>query len=200
LKFWQHKECTKFLLGDLWCLEEFQYGERKAMAEAIPYAFGTLMKYGYVARHVAPLLRSKVLSFSHHEVVAPLKPDDQIRWLDIAAREKPILVVDKLKQRIKDEKENKRVLTDQEREWQKDERLRHYLCGVEDTVRACHDIIFDIVPLFEREDILRFLSKPDNAGQLRSLAEKLCETNTGLSKSAAFVCEILKCKERQEAA
>jgi hypothetical protein len=49
--------------------------------------FGTLMNYGSVARRVTTSHRCEVLSFKHHEYVAPLPPAQQRNWLARAERE-----------------------------------------------------------------------------------------------------------------
>ncbi|SCB51233.1 hypothetical protein GA0061098_1015112 [Bradyrhizobium shewense] len=76
----------QWALGDWWAYGHHAYGERVAKAKGLPYATGTLMNYGRVARKVPTSLRNEALSFSHHEVVAMLEPDQQKRWLHLAAR------------------------------------------------------------------------------------------------------------------
>jgi hypothetical protein len=45
----------------------------------------TLHAYTYVARRVPASLRNQLLSWEHHKTVAKLEPDDQSRWLQLAA-------------------------------------------------------------------------------------------------------------------
>lgn len=46
----------------------------------------TLHAYTYVARRVPASLRNQLLSWEHHKTVAKLEPDDQSRWLQLAAK------------------------------------------------------------------------------------------------------------------
>ena len=62
---------------------------RKAKVKAkgvFPYAFPTLMNWGWVAGSVATSLRREVLSWSHHALIASYPPDEQKKWLDKAER------------------------------------------------------------------------------------------------------------------
>lgn len=144
---WQSKEERVWWLGDLWCHDEFHYGERKAMAIAkgIPYAFGTLIKYGYVARHVAPLLRSKVLKWSHHYEVAQLEPDKQKYWLDLAVREK--LSVRELRLKIAEDDHDRAMASihsdDEHRLWKNERSLRTYLQRLENAGRIDPKLILE---------------------------------------------------------
>jgi hypothetical protein len=137
----------------LWCHDEFHYGERKAMALAkrIPYAFGTLMKYGYVYRHVAPLLRSKVLSWSHHYEVAPLRPDEQKYFLDLAARED--WKVRELRLKIKEDEHEQAMAgihTEHEhRLWKNENSVRVYCQRVATAARIHPKLIVMSVALLE---------------------------------------------------
>lgn len=83
-------EASQWALGDWWAFGDWKYRERaaEARARAIPYAFETLMNFGWVARQVATSLRREDLSFSHHAVVARLEADEQRSWLERAARTK----------------------------------------------------------------------------------------------------------------
>ena len=74
-------------LGDWWHYGFHAYGERKAKVKAkgaFPYAFQTLMNWGWVAGKVATSLRREALSWSHHELIARYPPDEQKKWLDKA--------------------------------------------------------------------------------------------------------------------
>ena len=46
-----------------------------------------LKNYAYVSRRVPLSLRNDILSWEHHRVVAKLQPEDQKRWLGVAATE-----------------------------------------------------------------------------------------------------------------
>ncbi|UWU88167.1 hypothetical protein N2605_17500 [Bradyrhizobium yuanmingense] len=78
----------QWALGDWWAYGHHAYGERANKAKELPYAIGSLMNFGRVARKVPTSLRNEALSFSHHEVVAKLEPDQQGRWLKLAAKQK----------------------------------------------------------------------------------------------------------------
>ena len=57
-------------------------------AQAVdPTQAETWMHYAWVAGAVETCLRKQVLSYKHHEVVAPLSPTDQETWLAKAAEE-----------------------------------------------------------------------------------------------------------------
>lgn len=97
-------------IGDALAFGERKYGETYAQAvEATGYKADTVKQAAYVARHVAPEDRQCELTFSHHQVVAGLEPEDQRRWLEAAAPEPgsdhPKLSVSKLREAIKEERE-----------------------------------------------------------------------------------------------
>jgi hypothetical protein len=75
-------------IADWWCFGFHRYGERKAVVtvKGLPYDFGTLMNLGSVARRVGTSCRNELLTFTHHTVVAPLKPEEQKMWLNRAAK------------------------------------------------------------------------------------------------------------------
>jgi hypothetical protein len=52
------------------------------------HTFGTLMTYGWVAAKVPTSIRIEGLSFSHHQLVAPLAASEQKKWLKQALRNK----------------------------------------------------------------------------------------------------------------
>ena len=112
---WKSLGCTlrqlegsvQWWIGDWWHYGFHHYGDRKAIATAndtFPRgpAFGTLMNYGWVAGKVETSRRREVLSFSHHVVVAPLEPEEQERWLNVAIEGK--LSVAKLEQKMLEDK------------------------------------------------------------------------------------------------
>ena len=83
------EESIQWWLGDWWHYGAHAYGERKAKVKAkgaFPYAFGTLMNWGWVAGKVATSLRREALSWSHHELIASYPPDEQKKWLDKAEK------------------------------------------------------------------------------------------------------------------
>jgi hypothetical protein len=78
----------QFSLGDWWAFGHHAYGDRKSFVAArkLPFAFGTLMNYGSVARAVPSSLRNEALSYSHHVAVAKLAYEYQKKFLAKAAR------------------------------------------------------------------------------------------------------------------
>lgn len=74
---------VRWALGDWYAHGYHKYGKKKfeAVANSIGYEFDSLMNLGYVARNVAPSLRNEALSWSHHNVVAKLAPQEQELWL-----------------------------------------------------------------------------------------------------------------------
>jgi hypothetical protein len=78
----------QWAIGDWWRYGHHAYGKRKAFAVAnqLPYQFGTLMNLGWVARSVETSCRNEVRSFSHHAAVATLEPEDQKKWLTKAEK------------------------------------------------------------------------------------------------------------------
>ena len=81
---------VQWALGDWWAYGNHTYGERKAVAVAkkIPYEFGTLMNFAWIARSFETSRRREALSFSHHGEVAKLKPADQTKMLNRAVERK----------------------------------------------------------------------------------------------------------------
>ncbi|HZN84471.1 MAG TPA: hypothetical protein VFC01_32990, partial [Mycobacterium sp.] len=77
---------TQWEIG-AWFNGGHRYGQRKAVVTAIGFDYHTAKNYGWVERKVERS-RRRDLSFTHHEKVAALLPDDQVRWLDIAVRDK----------------------------------------------------------------------------------------------------------------
>jgi len=83
-----HDGC-QWWLGDAWVVgQQKGYGKRAQEVRAGKYGdytFETLMVYGSVARRVPTLMRNKVLSFSHHALVAKFSEDKQRELLQRAA-------------------------------------------------------------------------------------------------------------------
>jgi hypothetical protein len=85
------KASLQWAIGDLWVsLETSGYGERASKArDGVfgDFSLKALMDAGWVCRSVTTSVRTEVLSFTHHKLVAALKPDLQRDWLDRAGRE-----------------------------------------------------------------------------------------------------------------
>lgn len=99
---------VQWALGDWWAYGDHKYGERKAVAVAkkLPYEFGTLMNFGWVARRFETSRRREALSFSHHAEVAMLNPADQTRMLNRAIDRK--WSVSALRKALRDSQANSR--------------------------------------------------------------------------------------------
>ncbi len=95
----------QFWLGDLLEIGERKFGDKYTQAlEATEYAEQTLKNFTYVARKVPMERRQPTdkVSFSHHEVVAPLTPDEQTTYLQRARDES--LSRDTLRAVVKEDK------------------------------------------------------------------------------------------------
>lgn len=65
-----------------------EWGTRYQLAaEMIGFDPATLRQYAYVARQVNLSVRTDKLTFTHHQLVAALEPDQQAAWLDMAEGE-----------------------------------------------------------------------------------------------------------------
>lgn len=76
---------AKWWLGDWLCFGERRYGEMYAQAlSETEFKYQTLVNAASVSRRVAPERRLATLSWSHHDAVAKLPPDEQSEWLEKA--------------------------------------------------------------------------------------------------------------------
>jgi hypothetical protein len=76
---------VQWLLGDWITYGNERFGERYARASRITgYDPQTLMNMVYVASRFAISRRRENLSWSHHEALAALEPEEQEGWLDEA--------------------------------------------------------------------------------------------------------------------
>jgi hypothetical protein len=81
--------CGQWGLGDWIRYGNVKFGERYARAARITgYDVQTLMNMVYVASRFEISRRRENLSWSHHETLASLDPDEQDHWLDLAVSEK----------------------------------------------------------------------------------------------------------------
>jgi len=82
------RESLKFIIGDWINYGEAAYGEAYAQAiEATDFDYDYLRNIAWVCRKVTMSLRSDKLTFYHHQIVAPLEPEDQTFWLDQAIKQ-----------------------------------------------------------------------------------------------------------------
>jgi hypothetical protein len=92
--------CGQWGLGDWLRYGNAKFGEKYARAAKITkYDIQTLMNMVYVAGKFEFSRRRENLSWSHHETVACLAPDEQDRWLDTASLEK--LSISDLRQELR---------------------------------------------------------------------------------------------------
>jgi hypothetical protein len=78
--------CIQWLLGDWIAYGNSKFGERYARASKITgYDPQTLMNMVYVASQFSISRRREDLSWSHHETVASMGPDEQDHWLNEAS-------------------------------------------------------------------------------------------------------------------
>ena len=78
---------SQWWLGDWLRYGAKKWGEKYKEASAITgYDIQTLKNYAYVAGQFESSRRRDALTWSHHEVVAPLLPAEQDEWLDQATQ------------------------------------------------------------------------------------------------------------------
>ena len=79
---WKMKGGIPWWIGD-WC--NFGEDEGKGLGHVRSlYSDGTIKNAIWVCRRIEPSRRREKLKFGHHQVVAPLPPEEQDRWLGIA--------------------------------------------------------------------------------------------------------------------
>lgn len=80
---------TNWWLGD-WVRFGLRYLDQRydQICRVTGYDEQTLMNMAYVAKNFPAPRRRENLSWSHHAELAPLPPDEQDRWLDLAAAQK----------------------------------------------------------------------------------------------------------------
>jgi len=64
---------------------DLKYGDLKKLAEELPYTYGTIRQFKYVADRLELSMRIDNLSWAHHQLVASLEADQRIYWLNLAA-------------------------------------------------------------------------------------------------------------------
>lgn len=77
-----------FIIGDAINYAEKKWGDKYEHWIAVSgLEYGTLRNIASIARKVGLSRRRDNLTFEHHKLVAPLHPDEQTHWLDLAERE-----------------------------------------------------------------------------------------------------------------
>lgn len=80
--------CSQWWLGDWIGYGNTRWGEKyKEAARITNYDVKTLRNIAYVAEQVEVSRRRDNLTWSHHAEVCALDPDEQDRWLDLAAEQ-----------------------------------------------------------------------------------------------------------------
>jgi hypothetical protein len=79
----------QWLIGD-WIVygQTLKYGELEDIAESVGYKPQSVYKYSYVSRNVEFCIRMQNLSWAHHQLVAPLTPEQQKFALEHATTQK----------------------------------------------------------------------------------------------------------------
>lgn len=81
-------QATGFLIGDYLLYGEHTYGEKYAQAALLlGLSPQTCANYQSISKRVPPGRRRPGVSFSIHGEVASLPPEQQVEWLEIAAKE-----------------------------------------------------------------------------------------------------------------
>jgi len=95
---------SPFWLGDMLNYGEHHFGEKYTQAiNDLGMDPGYLRNVAYVCGRVELSLRSDKLTFSHHQLVAPCDPEDQKKWITLAANNK--WTVAQLREAMKGEEE-----------------------------------------------------------------------------------------------
>jgi hypothetical protein len=77
-----------FIIGDAINYANGKYGEKyDRWRELTGLEYQTLMHATSIARKIEICRRRQNLTFEHHKLVAPLPPEEQTHWLDMAERE-----------------------------------------------------------------------------------------------------------------
>ena len=78
---------TLFWIGDWLNYGERKYGEMFAQAiDATYYSLSTLQTAKWVSDRIECSIRMESLTWNHHQLVAPLEPEEQGQWLERAAQ------------------------------------------------------------------------------------------------------------------
>lgn len=122
------------------------------------YSERTIENAAYVCRRIEPSRRRENVSYSNHQVVAPLSPEDQDKWLREAEKHKYSVM--EFRKKIKDAQESAKI-----------EKLEHsqivedyygklypyldYIASATKTLRKCYDIIDPLI-WFKKHNSYRF--------------------------------------------
>jgi N6-adenosine-specific RNA methylase IME4 len=94
--------CVQFWIGDCLKYREQKWGMYDDVSEESGIDKQTLRDIKYVSDSIKPSFRNDNLSFTHHVAVAPLKPEQQEKYLSKAVKEK--LSVRELREVIREDK------------------------------------------------------------------------------------------------
>jgi len=82
--------------------ENYEHEHADKVAEQVGFTKRTIQEYKYVAKAVKSSMRIEDLGFQHHQLVAPLEEEQQIKWLNKASEGE--WTVSRLKKEIADKK------------------------------------------------------------------------------------------------
>lgn len=83
------EEAVQWWLGDWWAYGvERDYGDGEELAAAVGVDYGAIRVYGSVSRAYKLLIRINNLDFKHHQIAMAALPDERLKWLRLAAKER----------------------------------------------------------------------------------------------------------------
>lgn len=107
------EQAIMFRIGDALLFGESKYRQYEQAIEDTDYAYHTLKRAKQVCKNVEVGRRRPTLTFSHHQEVAPLSPNEQDYWLDQAepleGQKQPRLSKSELRQAIREAAKLRRV-------------------------------------------------------------------------------------------
>jgi len=122
------------------------------------YSERTIENAAYVCRRIEPSRRRENVSYSNHQVVTPLSPEDQDKWLREAEKHKYSVM--ELRKKIKDAQESAKIEKLEDSQIVKDyyDKLypyADYIASATKTIRKYYDIIDPLI-WFKKHNSYRF--------------------------------------------
>ena len=122
------------------------------------YSERTIENAAYVCRRIEPSRRRENVSYSNHQVVAPLSPEDQDKWLREAEKHKYSVM--ELRKKIKDAQESAKIEKSEDSQLVKDfygklYPYMDYIASVTKALRKCWYIIDPLI-WFKKHNSYRF--------------------------------------------
>jgi hypothetical protein len=107
--------CSQWWIGDWIRYGASRWGEKYAEAARVTgYDVASLRNMAWVASRFDLSLRSDKLSWSHHVLLAPLEPGEQVHWLERAVQERLSVADLRLEMRRAQEGDRRPVATEAE--------------------------------------------------------------------------------------